>query len=59
MRVVNILIYSAAVDFCDWQWVLPRSRPYRGLQRRNLIQRGRCALSSALPRPGLPTSSRA
>ena len=31
-------------NFCIWQRVLPRSRPFHGSQRRKTIRRGRCAL---------------
>jgi hypothetical protein len=34
----NLLIYSAAVNFCIWQWVLPLSRPYPGSQGRKTGQ---------------------
>ena len=49
MRLGNILIYSAADNFCIWQRALPRSRPCRASQGRKPIRRGRCASSSALP----------
>ena len=47
----NLLIYSAADNFCIWPRALPRCRPCRASRGRKPIRRGRCASSSALP-PG-------
>jgi len=39
----NLLIYSAADNFCIWQRAPLRSRPFPVAHVRKPIQRGRCA----------------
>src|SRR5262252_8250071 len=56
MRMGNLLIYSAADDFCIWQRVLPRCRRCRASRGHKPIRRGRCASSCrlALAAPAIP-----
>ena len=55
----NLLIYSAAGNFCIWPLALPRCRRCRALLGRKSIRRGQCASSLALPRAARATLLRA
>jgi hypothetical protein len=54
----NLLIYSAADNFCIWPPALPRCRLSRVSHGRKPIRRGRCASSSPRPPPAQAISSR-
>ena len=55
----NLLIYSAADDFCIWPQVPPRCLPSRASLGRKPIHRGRCVWLSAPPQEADSISSHA
>src|SRR5215831_18610945 len=59
MRMGNLLIYSAAANFCIWLRAPSRCQPCRVSRGRKHIRRGRCAGSSLLRRAAPTTSWRA